>query len=178
MQSAALGGGRRLGKLRPQNTLFMLCDVQERFRNTISHFPSVTHVASTMLKAAPVFEIPVIVTEQYPKALGHTVAELPVGTTPNTNVFAKLKFSMLTDEVRSKMRDADNSARKSVVLFGIEAHVCVLQTALDLLEEDYDVHILADGTSSSRTYERDIAFKRLRKESGVYITTSELEMPR
>ncbi len=62
--------------------------------------------------------------------------------------------------------------RKSVVLFGIEAHVCVQQTALDLLEQGYAVHVLVDGVSSSRAHDRAVALRRM-ENAGAYLTTAE-----
>eukprot|EP00008_Paramoeba_atlantica_P006217 CAMPEP_0201491162 /NCGR_PEP_ID=MMETSP0151_2-20130828/28806_1 /ASSEMBLY_ACC=CAM_ASM_000257 /TAXON_ID=200890 /ORGANISM="Paramoeba atlantica, Strain 621/1 / CCAP 1560/9" /LENGTH=154 /DNA_ID=CAMNT_0047877389 /DNA_START=175 /DNA_END=639 /DNA_ORIENTATION=+ len=119
-----------------------------------------------MSAASRMFDVPLIVTEHYSKALGKTVSEIDVS---GATIFQKTKFSMMTSDVSHHL---ENLARKKVVLFGIEAHVCILQTTLDLIEKGYEVHILADGTSSSRDWERAIAFQRLR-ESGAILTTSE-----
>jgi len=108
----------------------------------------------------------VIATEQNPRALGKTVSEIDVA---RVSVHEKMKFSMLIPEVEQKLKDLNT---RSVVLFGIEAHVCVLQTALDLLERQYEVHVLADGTSSTHTSDRVIAFDRLR-QSGAFLTSSQ-----
>jgi hypothetical protein len=161
---------KHLGRLLLNNSSFWLCDVQERFRPLIHNFPSVLWVASTMTKASKILNIPMVVTEQYPKALGHTCSE--VGLT-NQSIFEKKKFSML-DEGVTKYIEQDQilKARKQAVLFGIEAHVCILQTAFDLLERDYEVHVVADGISSQRKFDRDVAIERL-KQSGAYLTTSE-----
>ena len=76
---------------------------------------------------------------------------------------------MLTDEVLDELED---TARTQVILQGIETHVCVQQTCLELLSLNYDVHILADAVSSSRAYERKIALKRMRSV-GAMLTTTE-----
>lgn len=162
---------RRLGKLQAHSSVLMVCDVQERFRSVITHMPSVLHVARTMVKAAPLLRVPVLVTEQNPKRLGRTASELGVDETEGVRVFEKLKFSMLTDEVRQTL-ERDHPERKDVLLLGIEAHVCVLQTVLDLLEGGYNVHVLADGTSSSRQADRLLALQRF-SQAGAYVTTSE-----
>ncbi|KAL6075741.1 isochorismatase domain-containing protein [Balamuthia mandrillaris] len=165
MQAAA----RKIGRIKPENSVFFLCDVQERFRDLISHMPSVVHVSDLMVKAAPVFKIPVVVTEQYPKAFGRIVPEIDLSG-EEVHKFEKTRFSMLTEDVTAFL--SQHPQRTSVVLFGIEAHVCVLQTALDLLERNYDVHILADGTSSQRPSDRVMGFERM-KQSGAYLTTSD-----
>eukprot|EP01098_Paradermamoeba_levis_P015797 TRINITY_DN8214_c0_g1_i3.p1 TRINITY_DN8214_c0_g1~~TRINITY_DN8214_c0_g1_i3.p1 ORF type:complete len:181 (+),score=60.95 TRINITY_DN8214_c0_g1_i3:66-545(+) len=133
-----------VGKLKIKSTAFMVCDIQERFRSLIQFMPSVVFVARKMVRAAKIFDLPLIVTEQYPQVLGKTVPE--IGLSKEQKVIEKFQFSMLLPEVEEELK---RSNIKSVVLMGIEAHVCVMQTTLDLLEKGYDVHIVADGTSSS-----------------------------
>jgi nicotinamidase-related amidase len=91
-------------------------------------------------------------------------AEYPIAT------FEKKLFSMITEEVKAKI--AETPERKTFVLFGIEAHVCVQQTALDLLEQGYAVHVLVDGVSSQRAHDRAVALRRMEK-AGAYLTTAE-----
>ena len=91
--------------------------------------------------------------------------------TKNITVFDKILFSMTTPEVEKYLKEVCQIL-KSLVLFGIEAHVCVQQTALNFLEKGYDVHVIADSTSSRSMTDRMIAFERIR-QSGGFITTSE-----
>ncbi|KAI8056027.1 Isochorismatase-like protein [Syncephalis plumigaleata] len=120
-----------------------------------------------MIRAADIVEAPVIVTEQYPKAFGPIVADIDVSKAALH--VEKTKFSMLVPEVQQFLEE---KKMESVVLFGIESHVCVLQTALDLLDKKYNVHVLADGVSSMNQPEIDIALARMR-QAGAAITTSE-----
>ncbi|XP_064388542.1 isochorismatase domain-containing protein 2-like [Halichondria panicea] len=158
---------KRLGRLTANTTYFFLCDMQEKFRPTIKYYPEIITVASKMVQAANILDIPVICTEQYPKALGNTVAEIDVS---KATVFAKTFFSMITPDVVKCIEE--QSDRKSVVLFGIETQVCVQQTALDLLGRGYDVHVIADGVSSRTQVDRIFAIERLRA-AGAFISTSE-----
>eukprot|EP00747_Dinoflagellata_sp_TGD_P210021 gnl/TRDRNA2_/TRDRNA2_83364_c0_seq1.p1 gnl/TRDRNA2_/TRDRNA2_83364_c0~~gnl/TRDRNA2_/TRDRNA2_83364_c0_seq1.p1 ORF type:complete len:190 (-),score=38.27 gnl/TRDRNA2_/TRDRNA2_83364_c0_seq1:38-553(-) len=128
--------------------------------------PQVILTAKTMIQGADIYEIPLIVTEQYPKALLHTVSELDIS---RAKVFEKTRFSMCTNEFLSHL---DAQKRKACVIFGVEAHVCVQQTALDLLSRGYTVHVLADGVSSQRAADRETALNRLR-QSGAFITSVE-----
>jgi len=121
-----------------------------------------------MVSASRILGLPLVVTEQYPKGLGNTVQEIKLNNTTD-KVFSKTQFSMLIPEIRSLILTDDI---KNVVLFGIEAHVCILQTTMDLIECGVDVHILMDGTSSSQQFERFIAFNRLRN-SGAFLTSTE-----
>ncbi|MPC32713.1 isochorismatase domain-containing protein 2-like [Portunus trituberculatus] len=158
----------RLGKLIPQNTCLFLCDLQEKFRNSIQYFPQIVEVSGRLLKAFSLLELPVVATEQYPKGLGNTVAELSIAE-HNVPVFDKTKFSMCLPPIQNIIKDKEV---KSVVLCGIEAHVCVQQTALDLLESGIEVHVVVDACSSRSMTDRMYAFERLR-DSGVFLTTSE-----
>ena len=80
-----------------------------------------------------------------------------------------MQFSMLEDPVREHF---ESLQRRSVVLYGIEGHICVQQTALDLLERDYEVHLVVDAISSSRVLERSTALETLRR-AGAALTTVE-----
>ena len=123
---------------------------------------------------ANALNIPVIVTEQYPKAFGVTVPEISL-TAADTKVFAKRKFSMLTDEASTHLYSL---RRPQIILCGVEAHVCVQQTAFDLLDmeymddEPYDVHVVCDAVSSQRSYDRTVALDRMRG-AGALLTTAE-----
>jgi len=124
-----------------------------------------------MVQLAKVLDIPVVVTEQNSRALGSTVPEIDLQTLGplHLKTVEKTLFSMFTPEVEAILKKHD---LKSVVLFGIESHVCVLQSSLDLLENGYDVHVLADGVSSCNREEVPYALAGMR-QAGVKITTSE-----
>lgn len=155
----------RIVRIQPNNTALFCCDLQERFAAAIYGWDAVIKTAHKMLKAAQILGLPVYATEQAPKALGKTVeplqsviASLPAPTT--TNTIAKTRFSMvLPDQSPSTEEWLRDSKTKSVVIFGIESHVCVLQTTLDLLEKGFDVHVLADGVSSCNDGERGLALE-------------------
>ncbi|XP_053118024.1 isochorismatase domain-containing protein 2 isoform X2 [Hemicordylus capensis] len=135
----------RLGKVVPQTSILFLCDMQEKFRPNISYFPQIVSVAARMLKVAKALEIPIVVTEQYPKGLGLTVQELGAEGLPK---YSKTCFSMLIPEVEKEMAAVPNL--KSVLLCGIETQACIMSTALDILERGLDVHVVADACSSPR----------------------------
>ncbi|XP_053307452.1 isochorismatase domain-containing protein 2 isoform X2 [Spea bombifrons] len=118
-------------------------------------------------KAARILEIPVIVTEQYPKGLGPTVPELGV---EGLQKYSKTCFSMLTPEVREALQPIPNL--RSVILCGIETQACIMSTTLDLLDKGIDVHVIADACSSRSQVDRLIALSRMR-QSGAFLTTSE-----
>jgi len=118
-----------------------------------------------LLEAAKVLNSQLIVTEQYPKVLGSTDKDLDISRA--ALVQPKTLFSMLTPEVESKLNGIE-----SVVLFGIESHVCVLQTCLDLLRKEYDVRVVVDCVSSANRSEIATALKRM-SFAGAVLTSSD-----
>lgn len=157
-----------LGNLVASSTVFFCCDMQERFRPAIKYFGDIISVGQRLLQGAYILGIPVIVTEQYPKGLGSTVAEIDV--TSAKLVVPKTKFSMVVPEVEAALSDIPGI--QSVVLFGVETHVCIQQTALDLIGRGLEVHIVADATSSRSMMDRMFALERLAR-TGIIVTTSE-----
>lgn len=130
----------------PRNSMLFICDIQERFRGIIHNMPTVIAQTKIMNDVARTLRIPRLVTEHYPKAFGLTVPELVFEE--DVTKFTKLRFSMLTDEVRAAL--AAKPEVKNILLCGFEAHVCVQQTSLDLLEEGYIVHLICDAVSSQK----------------------------
>ncbi|KAM3843385.1 isochorismatase domain-containing protein 1 [Vipera latastei] len=157
-----------LGNLTPSSTVFFCCDMQERFRPAIKYFGDIISVSQRLLQGARILGIPVIVTEQYPKGLGSTVQEIDL--TGAKLVLPKTKFSMVLPEVEAAI--AEIPGIRSVVLFGVETHVCIQQTALELVGRGLEVHIVADATSSRSMMDRMFALERLAR-TGIIVTTSE-----
>ncbi|XP_067878135.1 isochorismatase domain-containing protein 2 isoform X1 [Heterodontus francisci] len=158
---------RSIGRLASRSSALFLCDMQEKFRPSVAFFPQIVAVAARMLQAAKLLEMPIIVTEQYPKGLGPTVPELGA---EGIMKFSKTCFSMLTPEVETELSSLPEL--KSIILCGIETQACIMSTALDLLERGLDVHVVADACSSRSQVDRLIALSRM-KQSGAFLTTSE-----
>ncbi|KAF5913478.1 hypothetical protein HPG69_017096 [Diceros bicornis minor] len=144
-----------LGNLTPSSTVFFCCDMQERFRPAIKYFGDIISVGQRLLQGARILGIPVVVTEQYPKGLGSTVQEIDL--TGVKLVLPKTKFSMVLPEVEAAL--AEIPGVRSVVLFGVETHVCIQQTALELVGRGIEVHIVADATSSRSMMDRMFALE-------------------
>ncbi len=132
--------------LEKKRAALAVIDMQEGFRPIIPQFAAIAARIATAVQAASLIDLPVIVTEQYPKGLGPTVPEiaahLPAGTTP----IEKLSFSacgVAEFDLQLRERHAEQ-----VILCGIEAHICVSQTAHDLLQNGYQVHLLTDAVAT------------------------------
>lgn len=153
-----------------------MCDIQEKFRDAIFQFSSVIATTQRLLQASKMVGMPVIATTQLRQKLGPTCAELQLdmdtagGVTTVAHV-DKSAFSMWIPEVQTAFQSR-GSGKRAVAIVGVEAHICVTQTALDLISEGHDVYIIADGVSSCNPEEVKIALTRLRS-AGAIVTTSE-----
>nr|KAG5694281.1 hypothetical protein BaRGS_031999 [Batillaria attramentaria] len=160
----------RLGDIKLDQTVFFMCDMQEKFRPAIKFFPDIVEVAKRLVSATKILNIPLVVTEQYPKGLGSTVQELDVSSA--VCVVPKTKFSMVLPEVEGTLKTLCEGKVKHIVLFGIETHVCIQQTVIDLLKQGFEVHVIADACSSRSQMDRLFAMERFR-QMGAIVTTSE-----
>ena len=150
----------------------LLCDIQEKFRPLMYRGETIVRTANYMTSVAKALDIPVVITQQYTKVFGETVEDCFADPDhfASCKRFDKKKFSMCTDEVKSHLKELN---KPSVVLFGIEAHVCVQQTCLDLLEDGAtEVHLVADGISSQQPFDREIALQRM-SGAGAFLTTAQ-----
>ena len=172
-----------VGKLKPATTAFFLCDIQERFRPLIYNSETIVSTSQYLTSVANTLSIPIVATQQYTKVFGPTVADCFVNGQEGIDellnddghklkIFEKKKFSMMTDDVVDYCNQDFMIGRDNVVLFGIEAHVCVQQTCLDLIEMGKHVHIIVDCVSSQQRYDREIALRRM-ENAGAFLTTAQ-----
>jgi nicotinamidase-related amidase len=153
------------------DTVLVVVDVQERLVPAIQQGDRIVWNTRRLIDGAKLFSIPVIVTEQYPKGLGPTMPELIAALPEITSVIEKKSFSAcLVPEFLEEI-SCRESVRK-VLLTGMESHVCILQTALDLLSLGYEVHLVVDAVGSRFAGDEKIAIRRL-ESSGVILTTTE-----
>jgi nicotinamidase-related amidase len=148
----------------------MVVDVQERLAPAME--PDRPFVAGSvkLVEAANTLKIPVLASEQYPKGLGRTVPEL-ASLIPEAQRYEKMEFSCYAND---RLRQALTSVKRSqILLAGIEAHVCVLQTALELAAAGSAVFVITDATASRRPESRETAFRRMAAEG---VTLASLEM--
>lgn len=150
-------------------TALLVIDIQERLLPVIAGGSAIVTRTSVAVRGAVELGIPLLATEQYPKGLGSTVAEL-AGLLEVTGLPDKLSFSACgVEKIDSELA---RLAPRSVIVAGIETHVCVMQTCLDLLERESTPVVLADCTGSRHEHDHRIALDRLR-QAGAIITTVE-----
>ncbi|KAJ7638486.1 Isochorismatase hydrolase [Roridomyces roridus] len=156
------------------STIFFICDLQTKFRDAIFGFEHVVATTNKVLKIAKILGCEVVVTTQKARALGPTDQAVDLDSLGPLHVATldKTLFSMLIPEVEAIL--SDRPAVKSIVLLGIESHICILQTALALLAHPahYKVYVLADAVSSINPAEIPLALTQMRA-AGAIVTSSE-----
>jgi nicotinamidase-related amidase len=157
--------------LTAQNTCLILIDIQEKLLSLMNAPEQVVKNTSVLIQVAKALDIPILWCQQVPKALGPTVGELSsllAGVEP----INKTSFSCGGDERFIEQIDALKP--RTAILCGIEAHVCVFQTAMDLIQHGLYVHVVADATSSRTQGNRGIGLNRMAKEGAVISSTEML----
>lgn len=155
--------------LQSADSVLVLIDIQEKLGPSIDGMEDLVKRAEILARAAVRLGVPVLATEQYPKALGPTFPSVKRWLPDSQAYFPKLTFSCLAcDPFRAAM---EASGRKQVVLAGIETHVCVVQTGLQLLASGYAVYVVEDAVSSRYPADREAALDRLARHGAERITT-------
>jgi nicotinamidase-related amidase len=161
---------KRFSKLlKPQTTALLLIDIQERILPVINNNQSVVDNTLKLIKGFKILGLPIYFTEQYPKGLGSTV-QLIKNELGDLKVFEKMSFSCSGAE--NLFEEFHSKNINQIVVCGIEAHVCVQQTVLDLIENGFQVNLVADAISSRKEIDYKIALQRM-QQSGAEVTTAE-----
>jgi hypothetical protein len=145
----------------------LIVDVQEKLVPMIAGIYRMLANCRMLLQGAKILGVPAFVTEQYPKGLGKTVPQLAELLDPAAE---KLRFSC-AEVLDWGVATAQPDNRFQIVVAGIEAHVCVLQTVLDLLGSGFQVYVAADAVSSRDEFDRRIAFDRMSAGGATIVTT-------
>jgi nicotinamidase-related amidase len=151
------------------DAFLVVVDIQERFRPLQKDFPRMLEGAVRLVRGCRILDVPILVTEQYPKGLGRTVHELrdALGA---TETMEKTCFSSCGSAEFAKRLIA--IGRRQALVCGIEAHVCVSQTVHGLLQSGYEVHVALDAVESRNPLDRETAIRKMER-SGAMLTTAE-----
>ncbi len=150
------------------NTLAIIVDIQERLFPHIYDHEKLLDNCNKIILGLNILNIPMLITEQYTKGLGSTMTSIKENMGLSYLPIEKIYFSCLGSvEFFDKLKSMN---KKNIILIGIEAHVCVLQTALDLLENSYQPVIIEDCVSSRFINNKNIAIERMRSEGAIIST--------
>ena len=154
----------------PETAALVMVDIQERLFAAVPDLAPMLPKVKMLLKAAAELQLPTLVTEQYPRGLGSTIPEIKELLRPEWPVFEKTDFSCWG--VEGFRHELAAKKAQTVILMGIESHVCVQQTAFDLLAQGFEVVLVADAVASRNAYDRQTAIDLMRA-SGIRVTTAE-----
>jgi len=152
-----------------KDSVLVVVDVQEKLINHIYNHEKIVANIVKLIKFAKIIGLPIVLTEQ--EKLGDTVKEIK-GELPGISAITKIEFSAC--KCKEFIKRIEELSRHNIILIGIETHICIAQTALELVP-DFNVHVVGNATSARSLEDRDIAFDRLR-QSGVVINSTEMIM--
>lgn len=153
-----------------KETAFLIVDVQEAFRQSIADLDEIARKIAIFARGVRLLNVPILVTEQYPKGLGKTVPEIAEVLSDEIEFIEKTTFSSCGAPAFAEK--LNRLAVKQIVVAGIEAHVCVNQTVHDLLAQGFQAHLLADCISSRKEENKQIALTKM-QASGALLSSVE-----
>jgi nicotinamidase-related amidase len=158
--------------LKPAATGLLIIDIQEKINAVMKYRERVIENTVKLIRGFSILQRPIFITEQYRRGLGPTEAAI-LEALAFPNIIEKMSFSCCG--APPLMEQIQRQGVQQLVLCGIETHVCVLQTALDLLAEGFQVHLAGDAVSSRKEMDQQLAIDRLR-QAGVIITSVEMAL--
>ena len=148
-------------QIKKNDSLLLFIDVQEKLFPHIDKHSDLEEKLNQLIEGMQVLEVPIIVSEQYIKGLGKTISSIS-DKLNEVLTFEKMTFScMLNPEIAAAI---EQSGKRTIILAGIEAHICVLQTALDLCQEGFDVALVLDAVGSRKEENKSISVLRLQNK--------------
>lgn len=161
---------KRFNKLlKFEKTAFLIIDIQERILPVIINYQMVVDNTIKLIKGFKVLNLPIYFTEQYPKGLGPTVSSITEAL-GELKPFDKMSFSC--SGAKELFNDFKKKNLSQIVVCGIESHVCVQQTVLDLIENNFQVNLAANAVSSRKEFDYKTALERM-NHHGAEVTTTE-----
>ena len=160
--------------LQRDRSALVVIDMQERLMPAIADADAVTHTAGILIEASRQLDVPVVVTEQYPKGLGSTVDAIASRLPNGAAVIGKMTFSAARNfDFASQIDGFKADGRDHIVVCGVESHVCVMQTAADLDAQGCTVHIVGDACGSRAPASKEAALERF-GALGISLVTIEM----
>jgi nicotinamidase-related amidase len=151
--------------LQLEKSALVIVDMQEAFRQKIPDFTDIAVRIAVMSRASKLLNLPILVTEQYPKGLGYTAEEIKAALPREVQIIEKTSFSSCGAQAFRKQ--LEHTTAKQLLVCGIETHICVNQTVHDLLVEEYQVHLLTDCVSSREKNNRVTALAKMQMSGAI-----------
>lgn len=157
--------------MKAKDSLLLIIDIQERLAPTMSNAREVINGSAKLVSVAKELGVPFIFSEQYPKGLGPTMIDVRLAAGDNATYLPKIEFSCAKNE--GIIAEISKQNKKQIIIAGIELHICVLQTAIDLKSRGYDVFVVSNACSSQDDIQHNIACQRMQSQ-GVEIVSLEM----
>jgi nicotinamidase-related amidase len=157
-------------KLEPQECALVVVDIQEKLLPPIHEKERLVRNAQLLLRLAAILKLPVLVTTQYAKGLGPTVPQI-AELLPKVNVIDKVEFGCFANPAFCSALTGLPKKRDTVLLCGMETHICVMQTALGALNQGYGVHVAADAVGSRTPMNWQIGLERMQAAGAIVSST-------
>lgn len=152
-----------------KESLLLIIDIQDRLLHAIFNRRTVESKSDVLVKTAKILNIPIIITEQYPKGLGETAQYIKDTLQEDIKIFEKEYFSALNNtEITDAIKETE---KKQILVFGIETHICVNQTVSDLLKLGYEVYVVTDACGSRAETEYKAGLERMKANGAKLIST-------
>lgn len=159
--------------LEKSKTALVVIDMQEAFRASIGDFSVIALRIAKVVRGFQILDVPIIITEQYPKGLGRTAPEIIESLPESFEVIEKTAFSSCG--ATAFLEKLNEIGAQQIVICGIETHICVNQTAHDLLQQNFEVHLLEDCVASRSNHDKQAALNKM-KSSGVVSASVEMSL--
>jgi isochorismate hydrolase len=157
-----------------QMSQLLIIDIQDKVLGLIGNRADINTKVGLLIQSAKLLQIPVIATEQHPKEQGHIASAIKPQLGADAAIFEKLHFSALRhDKLRDLLDTHRDHGRGQIIIGGIEAHIGVMQTALDLINEGFEVFVVSDAIGSRAPASREMAMRRLER-SGAFLVDAEM----
>lgn len=160
----------RGGLISRENAALIVVDVQEKLFPLISGKERVLENIRRLIQFARIIGLPIVLTEQYPKGLGSTLREIK-DLVPDVQPIEKIEFSCFGSKEFKETIKLLNA--ETLIIVGIETHICIMQTAIEGLKEGFKVCVVNDATSSRNLEDKEVAVERLR-DNGVIVASTEM----
>ena len=159
--------------LNSEDSFLLVIDIQEKFMPVVHNADELIHNTGIMIQAAYELNIPIVVSEQFPRGLGSTAEHLKNLLRPETRIFEKTAFSCMGDLRLTNY--IKSLKRHQVIVTGLEAHVCVNQTVHHLLESGYEPHIIRDAITSRNPNNKSTTIRKMVR-SGAVLSCTEMAL--
>lgn len=157
--------------IHPDKSCLLVIDIQEKLLPAVQEPEAIERATIDLIEIADKMGVPILCSEQYPQGLGGTVAKVRASLPKSAKLMQKLSFSCVAE---ASCNEIINSIKHNqIIICGMETHVCVLQTAIQLRQQGREVYVVADAVSSRRPQDKEYALARL-TQAGVHIVTREM----